>query len=45
MRTLLWSIGLFALAVGLAVAGRYNEGYALRLAGLGTTDAPSGRRR
>jgi HemY protein len=29
MRTLLWSIGLFALAVGLAVAGRYNEGYAL----------------
>ena len=29
MRGLLWLIGLFALAAGLAVAGRYNEGYAL----------------
>ena len=29
MRALLWLIGLFALAAGLAVAGRYNEGYAL----------------
>ena len=29
MRGLLWSLGLFALAAALAVAGRYNEGYAL----------------
>ncbi|HEY1089875.1 MAG TPA: heme biosynthesis HemY N-terminal domain-containing protein [Burkholderiaceae bacterium] len=29
MRGLLWLLGLFALAAGLAVAGRYNEGYAL----------------
>ncbi|MDD3352147.1 heme biosynthesis HemY N-terminal domain-containing protein [Zoogloea sp.] len=29
MRGVLWLIGLFALAAGLAVAGRYNEGYAL----------------
>ncbi len=29
MRGLLWLLGLFALAAALAVAGRYNEGYAL----------------
>ena len=29
MRGLLWLLGLFALAAILAVAGRYNEGYAL----------------
>ncbi|HMY51133.1 MAG TPA: heme biosynthesis HemY N-terminal domain-containing protein [Rhodocyclaceae bacterium] len=29
MRALLWVLGLFALAAGLAIAGRYNEGYAL----------------
>ena len=29
MRGLLWLLGLFALAAGLAVAGRYNEGYVL----------------
>lgn len=29
MRGLLWLLGLFALAAGLAVGGRYNEGYAL----------------
>lgn len=29
MRTLFWFIGLFALAVVLVIAARYNEGYAL----------------
>jgi HemY protein len=29
MRLLLWLIGLFALAVGLTVAARYNSGYVL----------------
>jgi HemY protein len=29
MRALFWLIGLFSLAVGLSLAARYNEGYAL----------------
>jgi HemY protein len=29
MRTLLWVIGIFAAAVGLVLAARYNDGYAL----------------
>ncbi len=29
MRALLWVIGLFALAVGLVIAARYNSGYVL----------------
>ena len=29
MKTLFWVIALFALAVGLVVAARYNDGYAL----------------
>ena len=29
MRTLFWVIALFALAVGLVIAARYNEGYVL----------------
>ena len=29
MKTLFWVIGLFALAVGLVVAARYNDGYVL----------------
>lgn len=29
MRTLTWLIGLFSLAVGLSLAARYNDGYAL----------------
>lgn len=29
MRALLWLIGIFALAVGLAIAARYNDAYAL----------------
>lgn len=29
MRTLFWFIALFALAVGLVIAARYNDGYAL----------------
>ncbi|HYH41557.1 MAG TPA: heme biosynthesis HemY N-terminal domain-containing protein, partial [Burkholderiales bacterium] len=29
MKTLFWVIALFALAVGLVIAARYNEGYAL----------------
>ena len=29
MRALLWMIGLFAVAVGLVIAARYNNGYVL----------------
>ncbi|NTV10512.1 MAG: heme biosynthesis protein HemY [Zoogloea sp.] len=29
MRALFWLLGLFSLAVGLAIAARYNDGYAL----------------
>ena len=29
MKTLFWVVALFALAVGLVVAARYNEGYVL----------------
>ena len=29
MRALLWVVGLFALAVGITVAARYNAGYVL----------------
>lgn len=29
MRTFFWVLGLFALAVGLVIAGRYNSGYVL----------------
>ena len=29
MRALLWLLGLFAVAVGLVIAARYNNGYVL----------------
>ncbi len=29
MKTLFWVVALFALAVGLVVAARYNDGYVL----------------
>ena len=29
MRSLFWLLALAAIAVGLAIAGRYNEGYVL----------------
>ena len=29
MRALLWMLGLFAVAVGLVIAARYNNGYVL----------------
>ena len=29
MRALLWGAGLFAVAVGLVIAARYNNGYVL----------------